>query len=489
VAIGVGAAYVVPGGAVAYIVFVEYLGLPSSQLFPIFALWSGVAVVLAIGGLPLSAAQLRTVLAWSGNHRASAPAPEVWMAIVRTPVAVALCAVSGSIGLVGFMVHVVVRFHEPAWLLGPFVLADLGFIASMWVVVSFTVLLLMRPMLADVAGDLPPDFRPSGRSMGLRARMLAPLPLISLFGAFVVGAFANVVPDGADRYALTGAITLPIGVVATVIFLIVARSVLDPIEELTAATERVRSGDTTTPALLVSDDELGALANSFNTMLNDLRQREDELRASRERIVTAADAERRRVERDLHDGAQQHLVLIGLKLSMLQRMIRTDPEAAEASLTELHDDVDRALAELRDLAHGIYPAILESEGLPGALREATQRAGIPATLECDGAQRYPPELEAAVYFCCLEALQNAAKHAGDGARATIRLSERNSAMRFEVADNGAGFDSTKAQTSAGLQNMTDRIGALGGNLTIDSQPGAGATLTGTIPLHSSPDAG
>jgi signal transduction histidine kinase len=342
--------------------------------------------------------------------------------------------------------------------------------------------MLMRPMLADVATYLPSDFEPPGRSLGLRARVLAPLPLISLFGAFVGGAFGNVVADGAPRYAISLAITFPCALVATVIFLIVARSVLDPIEELTATTKRVRGGDMTTPARLLSDDELGMLATSFNTMLRDLAQREEDLRASRERIVTAADAERRRVERDLHDGAQQHLVLLNLKLAMAQRLIDTDPAAAKAMHDELRTDLERALAELRDLAHGIYPQALESEGLPAALREAAQRAAIPTTVEVDGATRYRPELEAAVYFCCLEALQNAAKHAGADAAATIRLAEIDRTVQFQVADNGSGFDPLTARASSGIQNMTDRVGALGGALEIKSSPGEGTTITGMIPI-------
>jgi signal transduction histidine kinase len=148
----------------------------------------------------------------------------------------------------------------------------------------------------------------------------------------------------------------------------------------------------------------------------------------------------------------------------------------------VQESAQRALAELRDLAHGIYPAVLQNDGLPGALAEAAERAAIPATLQCDGAGRYPPELEAAVYFCCLEALQNAAKHAGDGAQAKVELSHRNSALVFAVADDGRGFDATNAPPSAGLQNMTDRIGALGGSLLIDSAPGRGTNVTGTIPL-------
>jgi signal transduction histidine kinase len=228
---------------------------------------------------------------------------------------------------------------------------------------------------------------------------------------------------------------------------------------------------------VVTDDELGELTASFNEMLTELTRRADELRASRERIVAAADEERRRVERDLHDGAQQQLVLLRLKLGLLER----DPSRREL-LPEIRADVERAIAELRDLAHGLYPQALQSDGLAGALKEAVGRAPIPATLDCDGAGRYRPELEAAVYFCCLEALQNAAKHAGEDARAQLRLSERDRRLTFEVSDDGRGFDPATAPQSSGLQNMTDRIGALGGEVTVNSAPGAGTTIAGEVPL-------
>jgi signal transduction histidine kinase len=168
---------------------------------------------------------------------------------------------------------------------------------------------------------------------------------------------------------------------------------------------------------------------------------------------------------------------------MARREVERDPTAAAAMLDELREDLDRALRELRDLAHGIYPAVLENEGLAGALREAVQRAAIPTELECDGAGPYAPEVEAAVYFCCLEAMQNAAKHAGDGARVAVALAERDGTLRFEVTDDGQGYDHATASGSAGMQNMTDRVGALGGELRFDSEPGHGTTVNGTVPLR------
>jgi signal transduction histidine kinase len=275
-------------------------------------------------------------------------------------------------------------------------------------------------------------------------------------------------------------IALGVVFIAAIIYAIVTRSVVDPIESVITATERVRAGDLEVSLPIISGDELGTLARSFNEMVGGLREREHlhrELRASRERIVAAADEERRRVERNIHDGAQQLLVLSQLKVGMLER----DPGNAEL-VAEIRADLERALSELRDLAHGLYPPLLEAEGLVGALREAANRAGLPTSVDCDGAGRYRPEVEAAIYFCCLEALQNAGKHAGEGASATISLRHEEGSLRFEVADDGAGFHASNNGSGRGLQNMRDRIGALGGTVRIESAPGGGTTVAGQIPV-------
>jgi signal transduction histidine kinase len=135
---------------------------------------------------------------------------------------------------------------------------------------------------------------------------------------------------------------------------------------------------------------------------------------------------------------------------------------------------------LRDLAHGIYPPALESDGLRGALNEAARRAAAPVAVASEHVGRYRPELEAAVYFCCLEALQNAAKHAGERAQVRVWVREEGGELRFEVADDGAGFDAVAAAASYGLQNMRDRIGALGGELRVESSPRAGTVVAGRI---------
>ncbi|MGI9084074.1 MAG: sensor histidine kinase [Aeromicrobium sp.] len=185
------------------------------------------------------------------------------------------------------------------------------------------------------------------------------------------------------------------------------------------------------------------------------------------------------MERDLHDGAQQHLALLNLQLSVLERSTHEHPALA-ANVGEMRSTLAAALVEMRNLAHGIYPAALENDGLTAALAEAAARASLPTKLEVGDLARASRDVETAVYFCCLEALQNASKHAGDGASATITLAQQNGILRFTVADDGAGFD--QATDGHGLHNMRDRIGALGGEVSIDSTPGRGVTVSGSVPV-------
>jgi signal transduction histidine kinase len=224
------------------------------------------------------------------------------------------------------------------------------------------------------------------------------------------------------------------------------------------------------------------LDSALQASLDDVRRKAEELQASRSRIVAAGNAERRRIERNLHDGAQQRLVALAVKLRLAHQLADVDVEQAKGMLDELRGELREAVEELRTLAHGIYPPLLMDQGLAAALGSAADRAALPTRMEADSTGRYPTEVEAAVYFCCLEALQNAAKHAGDGAAVTVRLWEQAGALRFEVADDGAGFDPTSKGQGAGFINMSDRLGAIGGTLQVDSTPGVGTRVRGTVPL-------
>jgi signal transduction histidine kinase len=210
-----------------------------------------------------------------------------------------------------------------------------------------------------------------------------------------------------------------------------------------------------------------------------LRSSLDELEQSRARIVAAADLERRRIERDLHDGAQQHLVALRIKLELAEELMDTDAVHARKLLHETESEIEEALDDVRSLARGIYPSLLAEQGLKDALRAASLRVPIPTRLECDDAGRYPAAVESAVYFSCLEALQNAVKHAGATA---LRVSiTTNGELGFEVQDDGQGFDTARAGFGQGLTNMHDRLAAVGGRLDVRSSPGHGTVVSGTVP--------
>src|SRR5207248_1243029 len=184
-----------------------------------------------------------------------------------------------------------------------------------------------------------------------------------------------------------------------------------------------------------------ALDTALQASLDDLRVANEELRASRSRIVATADQSRRQIERNLHDGAQQHLVALAVKLGLARQLVEADPAAVAGLLEELRADAQATLTELRELAHGIYPPLLMDRGLPEALRAAANRCVLPTEVAADVA-RFPPDAEAAVYFCCLEALQNAGKHAGEDARIKVSVESGDQVLRFAVVDDGAGFDAT-----------------------------------------------
>jgi signal transduction histidine kinase len=257
-------------------------------------------------------------------------------------------------------------------------------------------------------------------------------------------------------------------------------------EVLGALTVTKRRGESITPIEIKLMDDLAHQAGLVlkNVGLTaDLQARLVDLRASRQRLVAAQDDERRRLERNLHDGAQQHLVAIKVKLGLAEMLATRDPEKARAAITELKHDADEALETLRDLARGIYPPLLADKGLPTALQAQARKATLPVTIEADGIGRYPQDIEAALYFCILEALQNIQKYA-QASRAVVRLREDGDRLSVEVADDGRGFDVGTTIRGNGLTNMEDRLEALGGTLNISSSPGSGTTLRAIIPRAS-----
>jgi signal transduction histidine kinase len=218
-------------------------------------------------------------------------------------------------------------------------------------------------------------------------------------------------------------------------------------------------------------------------LTEELKARLVDLQDSRKRLVAAQDEERRRLERNIHDGAQQQLVALAVKARLAESLAEKDPAKARDLIGQVREESQTALEDLRDLARGIYPPLLADQGLAAALEAQARKSPVPVTVDPDGVGRYPQEVEAAVYFCTLEALQNVAKYA-DASSAMVRLSATDGELRFEVVDDGVGFDPASTPRGSGLTNMSDRLEALSGSVEIRSVPGQGTTIAGRVPVRS-----
>jgi signal transduction histidine kinase len=272
---------------------------------------------------------------------------------------------------------------------------------------------------------------------------------------------------------------------------------LPPFGDITSRAVAVRHGDELLGALTLEKPRNEPLSPTEDKLLQDLASQAglvlrnvrltaelqanvDELRASRRRLVGAQDEERRKIERNLHDGAQQQLVALTVQLGLLDRLA-DDPERVRLMVTQMQGGLRDALDDLRDLARGIYPPLLADQGLAVALEAQGRKAAVATTIEPNGVGRYTREVEAAVYFCTLEAMQNVAKYA-EATTATVRLSEQGGSLLFEIRDDGRGFDMSTTSLGTGVQGMSDRLDAIGGTLKITSAPGQGTVVRGEIRL-------
>ena len=256
-----------------------------------------------------------------------------------------------------------------------------------------------------------------------------------------------------------------------------AIDVRDQGEVLGAFSLRMPASDPMTPTKerLVHD-----LAAQASLVLRNVRLVED-LRASRQRLVAAQDEERRRLERNIHDGAQQQLVALAVKARLARQFTEREPEKAADLLAQIETETQTALEDLRDLARGIYPPLLADQGLAAALEAQSRKGLIGVSVDAHGIGRFPADIEATVYFCALEALQNVAKYA-DAGHTVVHLARANGDLSFEVADDGRGFDPVHATSGSGLQGMADRLAAVGGSLEVRSAPGQGTTVAGRVPV-------
>jgi signal transduction histidine kinase len=250
---------------------------------------------------------------------------------------------------------------------------------------------------------------------------------------------------------------------------------------LTAVEERLFAGLAAQAGLVL---RMVGLRAELEDRHAELAARAGELRASRERLIGTQDAERRRLERDIHDGAQQHLVALTVNLRLVQRIAVRSPERAARVLSEQADAAGVAIETLSSLSRGIYPRLLSDEGLVPALRSAVATSPIPVTVDAVGVGRLPAPVEAALYFCCMEAVQNAAKHSG-ALSVSVRLAKNGDRWHLTVRDDGTGFDPAVAGADGpgtGLINMRDRLDAVGGTVTVGSPPGEGTTVTAVGPI-------
>ena len=276
-----------------------------------------------------------------------------------------------------------------------------------------------------------------------------------------------------------------------------------PVPDASARMVPVRHGDDLLGAISLSKPPSEPLTSTEDSLLQhlasqaslvmrnaqltaELRATIDQLLASRRRLAGAQDAERRKIERNLHDGAQQQLIALAIQLGLLAELA-DDPELIRQAIPDLKAQLSAALDDLRALARGIYPPLLAEQGLVMALRAQSARSPVPVLLEADQVGRYPQDTESTVYFCTLEALANVAKHARASA-ATVQLSGSGDVLEFSVSDNGAGFAADVARNGSGLQGMSDRLAAHGGTLAVRSRPGQGTTITGRLPTSERTDA-
>jgi signal transduction histidine kinase len=451
---------------------VRYLQFSTADFLLLAAVGVCVTGVLAVPFFWALRGVIGRVLSWSGEDRTAERATEVWKAAVGLARALALRGIwAGVVALPLVDVPFVVLSGRSAT--SGLVLALTGAVtvaASLFVIV-FSTDLALRPLLRDVAAFVPGEFDPGVSGWRLRTRAFAPLPFMTLYSALTVGAFVDLVARGPLRFALAFGIALATIAITGVIFWVVTRSLLDPIDDLLAATVRVGKGDVATPVPIVTADELGGLAQGFNRMLANLRRHEQH--------SAAAEEERRRLERDIHDGAQQRLAAVAMWLDGLEnRLVRPDQEVERAVARRAADEVREAIEELRRLSRGLPPPVLALRGLDAALRELAGRTPG-ATVRGSAGERIAPAVCVAAYFAVAEGLTNALRHSGAG-EIEVAVERHNGSLRIDVRDDGCGGATLGA--GSGLRGLAGRLKAQDGRLEIRSPAGAGTLLRIELPL-------
>lgn len=347
--------------------------------------------------------------------------------------------------------------------------------------------LWFRPVTRDLSvaiGSPGMDLHVPG-SMTMGRKLLLTVPLISVLAGSTVAVAATAGSGSiADVVKLVGVALLVTFSTSGLMVLLLTRALVAPMEDLLGATRRVGAGEMSARAEVTTDDEIGALSLRVNAMLDRLESETTanahllaELQASRLRILAASDAERRRVERNIHDGPQQRLISLALHFSMLKDHTELRGGARDR-VRDCIDELNLAISDLRELAQGLHPAVLTTHGLRAALQHLAVRAGLPVTVVADD-ERYDGTVESTAWFVASEAITNVAKYA-QASEVIIDLQRRNGALVLEVADDGIG--GARATPGSGLAGLADRLAAVGGSLEVDSPPDGGTTIRALLPV-------
>jgi signal transduction histidine kinase len=458
-------------------------------------LWTALAIaeagtVCGLGlSLTVSARRARPLLRCMEGDRAEGLAEAAWEAGAwATFWPPALAASACSLLTIPAQLYVLSVAPIPAWQMVVVVapVVQFGIVATA-MLAYFTGESFLAPLVAEISQTLPPEFEPRTWQPRLRARLLPTVLVVDIFASIFAGGLVSRAsgPTEALVFSLLAGLTINLTFSLTWT-LALAGSVLRPVRNLLQGARAVENNDLAVRVPLVGNDELTGLSRTFNLMVAGLRDRlalrsenEEllgEVRASRARLVAASDAERRRVERNLHDGAQQRLVGLSLRLSILEDSA-TD-EATRRRAGAAKEKLGTALTELRELARGLHPQVLSTGGLAPALRQLAERSPVPATVEAPQG-RYPDAIESTAYFVASEALANVAKYA-EATAAEVLIERRNGELVLEVSDDGIGGAS--ASSGSGLAGLADRVAALDGELAIRSPAGRGTTVRVALPL-------
>lgn len=479
-------------------IFARYFDLSASEFRRFLVAGESGPIVGLIISAVVSARKEPGITDWLSGGGTGDRAMEAWDGLAGLPTRLVLRSMLIIGALTAPLLALAVNWAELGTL--PLGMLLFGMVILNLGCASFALVLLdifLRPIRTEIDQALPRDFQPTHLGVRMNRRITGELFLLIFPPAILTTGLVAPEGGGAEGFArsfLVGGLVT--GVFAALIGQVFVERVSGPVRDLLLGTRAVTAGDLTVRVPLASTDEHLALAGSFNRMVQGLSERQaladhneelqaevqrqlEEVRESRARIVTAADEARQRVERDLHDGAQQRLVslALGLRLAEVRLGDDADPVLRE-TLSNLADELGLAIEELRELASGLHPRVLQDQGLAAGLEALTMRSPVPVALECVPEGRLPATVEAAAYFLVAEALSNVAKHARAN-NVRVRAAEVDGELSVHVEDDGIG--GAHLNSGSGLRGLQDRVEAFAGTLVIDSPPGGGTTLRARIP--------